>query len=98
MSNNFKQDFGIYLKSTTNNSSSIQILQPFKIINLVMYPNKISSLTIEIDDMVGSLDFNDDILKVFVYVLKDLEEMSRGELKKKIYAQGDEPIVINFNQ
>lgn len=92
--NSFRPDFGIYLKNTFggNKNSGIQILNAFVIENLVMFPNKKSSITGRVDEKVVSFDFEDNILKIFLKILTDLKVVDRLDIDNRIREQQDQPI------
>jgi len=93
-----KKDFGTYLKS----ECGVQVGWPtiitsaFVVKNLVLFPNKISSVTVDIDGMLASFDFDDSILKIFIASLVKGKFIDGEDLKKKMHNQEDEPISLNF--
>lgn len=96
---NFKEDFGLYLKNSFNltNHSVITIVDSFLIHSLILYPNHTSSISATIENRMATFDFNDSVLKVFIWVLTNLNLINRPDIEKQIMDQGDEPIRILFH-
>jgi len=94
----YKQDFGLYLKSNfaLSVNKTIVITDSFFILNLVLYPDHTSTITAMFEDKVASLDFNDNILKVFIWSLTNIKLINRQDLEKQITNQTTEPIIISF--
>ena len=93
----FKEDFGNYLRNTYGpNKPYVLILDSFLIHSLVLYPNKSSSITADIEDKLVTFDFNDDILKIFIYVLGKLQILNQADIESRIMAQEDDPVSIMF--
>lgn len=96
--NSFRPDFGLYLKSSFNvvNPNAITIVDSFLIHALTLYSNRTSSITVTIDNKMATFDFNDGVLKVFIWVLTNLKLINRPDIEKQIMDQEDEPIRISF--
>jgi hypothetical protein len=91
-------DFGFHLKNTFGGDKNIHIhiTDAFVIENLIMFPNNKSSITGRINDKVVSFDFEDDILKMFLWILTDLKVIDRLDVKDKIRKQQDQPIIFTI--
>ena len=93
----FQEDFGNFLRNSYGPRESYVILPvSFLIHSLVLYPNKTSSITADIEDKLVTFDFNDDILKIFIYVLGKLQILNQADIESRIMAQEDDPIVLSF--
>lgn len=97
--NSFRPDFGLHLKNTFggNQNSNILIVDAFIIENLIMFPNNKSSITGRVNDKVVSFDFEDDILKMFLWLLADLKAIDRLDVENKIREQQDQPISFTIS-
>jgi len=96
---NQKKDFGIYMKGqTTNPNTSIHIVDPFTIVNLVLYPDNSSSITGAIDNMLITFDFDDGILKVFIYALSQADLITESDLNQRLREQTSLPIIYDFSE
>jgi hypothetical protein len=94
----YKPDFGLHLKKQYSiTDSNIIITDPFFINNLVLYPNQNSAITGTINDMVVTFDFDDSILKVFFWVLRNLNLINRQEIDNRIRDQQFDPVIIRFD-
>ena len=83
-----KKDFGVHLKESGANDNII-ITAPIKIINLIMYVNDKTSITVEIDEMLGSFDFDDNVLWKIVKYLKTSGKVTPDNF----YMKDDTPTV-----
>ena len=67
----FKKDFGVRLKEQgMNEESNIVITDSFIPLNLAIYPDGKSSMTVEINNMMATFDFEDNVLVPIVNYLK----------------------------
>ena len=93
----FKKDFGLFLKEEYNATDQNIVLPiAFVPLKLVLYPNGISSITVETDGMIGTFDFDDDILKKIIYILSQNNGVDTEYIKKRIWQQNNDPIVIDL--
>lgn len=92
----FKPDFGTYIKNNWAFNKEIIITSSFIPLNIVFYPDGLSSITANIDDMVVSFDFHDDVLRVFLFIFKKFWLIDPDELKRKLMQQTTQPLVDNF--
>ena len=93
----FKKDFGTYIKENgIPNDEKIIITDDFTPLNLILYPDGLSCITANINRMIASFDFNDEILKVFVLIFEKFNLIDKKSLYEQIKQQIDQPIVIDF--
>ncbi len=92
-----KKDFGSYVKDTgLTKNGKIVIVDSFVPLNLILYPDHTSSMTADIEEMLVSFDFNDEILKVFIYLFQEFKLINKVSLIEQIQKQTDQPVIINF--
>ena len=97
--NSLSPDFGLYLKNNfgyTNNSNVI-ITDSFIIANLIMFPDKKSTITAEINEKFVSFDFEDNILKIFLKILKGLKVFNHLSIENEIRERQNQPVSFYFN-
>jgi hypothetical protein len=93
-----KKDFGTYIKDAgLSKGGKVVITDSFVPLDLVLYPDHISSITANINGMVASFDFNDEVLKVFLYIFQEFKLIDKSSLTEQIQKQTDQQVVIKFS-
>lgn len=93
----FKKDFGTYIKDAgLYDNGKIIITDDFTPLSLMLYPDGLSSITANIDDMLVSFDFHDEILKVFLPIFQEFKLIDKALLSEQILHQLDQPIMVDF--
>ncbi|MFA6076968.1 MAG: hypothetical protein WC735_02740 [Candidatus Paceibacterota bacterium] len=94
----FKKDFGSFIKDTgLPKNGKIVITDSFVPLDLILYPDHTSSITANINGMVASFNFNDEVLKVFIYIFQEFKLINKLALTEQIQKQTNQPVVVNFS-
>ena len=93
-----KKDFGSYVKNTgLSKNGKVFIADSFVPLNLILYPDHTSSITANINGMMASFNFSDEVLKVFIYIFQEFKLINKLSLAEQIHKQINLPVVVNFS-
>lgn len=92
-----KKDFGSYVKNNgLTKNGKILITESFTPLSIVLLPNGICSITANIQDMLVSFDFDQEILMTFLSFFNQFNLINIPLFSKQLKDRKREPLVVPF--
>lgn len=92
-----KKDFGSYIKNNgLTKNGNIAITESFTPLSIVLFPGGLASITANIEDMLVSFDFDQEILMTFLSIFNEFNLIDTSLFSKQLKDRKGEPLVVPF--